>query len=908
MKTKNTIWMAVFFTIINVLQVNAQNNSNAVYNTASTEPGMENSIFGIHAGAQSINTNQQLPQFGRNVFVGFSAGRNANIITNECARNTFLGYSAGYNPENTSLINGGSDNVFVGNLAGWLNTTGERNVIIKSVRQLVQPWNNITGFENSILGYESGEFISSGMQNSFFGTNSGRRTTTGSNNSFLGHYAGALNETGSSNISVGSVGPSNGSDNILIGRDSGQNCASSTNILIGINSGRSLTTGNNNVAVGTNSGFALTLGGNNLLFGNSAGELITTGNNNMILGTGSGQGLSTGSNNVFLGKVNVGSTDPSNTVIIADNSANQRIYVGNNGYTGIGLGFNQIPQNRLELGSGLTGTMGLRFRGVNNTNFNPTSSSNKRVLTVNGSGDVVLVDDDLGNDWKLTGNAGTNPSTVNGWVSTAVAGTHFLGTTDNHDLVFRRNNVISGLIGANNTGFGFACLSSGNLTGTANTVFGVNAGAALTVASSNTAVGISALGSLSIGNGNTVIGRRAGFNLNGSSANGNVMIGNESGTNLINGGNNVFIGPVTVNTGSTASQAGATAGQTGDDTSGTIILASTAPVSGLPAQRLYIHNNGFTGIGLGNNVIPKNMLEIRSLSTNSSGLRFTNLNSNFYPGASASKFLTVDNQGDVILRDLPASGGATTNTLASSLNTMTSTVNSIVATAPIVSSVVNTISNGTLTTTVNGVASNVVTLPTSNTNSCNLFNCDGTIDTNNATSPNPGLRTVHMENNNLFFDTGSSAFAQGTTGSGRIYIGSATNNFPLLNFIPPVTPANDPVSRYRLLVEGGVLTEHVKVALSNGSDWRDDVFENHYDLMPLKEIEAFVKANKHLPGIESADELVKNGLDLGDMQAKQMGKIEELTLHAIEQEKKLEAQAKEIEELKTLVKALLDKK
>jgi hypothetical protein len=71
--------------------------------------------------------------------------------------------------------------------------------------------------------------------------------------------------------------------------------------------------------------------------------------------------------------------------------------------------------------------------------------------------------------------------------------------------------------------------------------------------------------------------------------------------------------------------------------------------------------------------------------------------------------------------------------------------------------------------------------------------------------------------------------------------------------------------------------------------------------MPLNEVETFVKENKHLPGIDSANELVKNGLDVAEMQAKQMGKIEELTLYVIQQNK-------EIEELKAQVKALLEKK
>jgi uncharacterized coiled-coil protein SlyX len=62
-----------------------------------------------------------------------------------------------------------------------------------------------------------------------------------------------------------------------------------------------------------------------------------------------------------------------------------------------------------------------------------------------------------------------------------------------------------------------------------------------------------------------------------------------------------------------------------------------------------------------------------------------------------------------------------------------------------------------------------------------------------------------------------------------------------------------------------------------------------------------------LPGVESASELSKNGLDIAVMQSKQMEKIEELTLYIIEQNKALEKTQKEMEELKLQMKALIAK-
>jgi hypothetical protein len=103
---------------------------------------------------------------------------------------------------------------------------------------------------------------------------------------------------------------------------------------------------------------------------------------------------------------------------------------------------------------------------------------------------------------------------------------------------------------------------------------------------------------------------------------------------------------------------------------------------------------------------------------------------------------------------------------------------------------------------------------------------------------------------------------------------------------------------YKLFVEKGILTEKIKVAVAGSGNWADYVFAKDYELMPLSEVEEYITENKHLPSIPSADEVVKNGLDLGQMDAKLLQKIEELTLYMIELKKENVAQAKEIESLK----------
>jgi hypothetical protein len=92
---------------------------------------------------------------------------------------------------------------------------------------------------------------------------------------------------------------------------------------------------------------------------------------------------------------------------------------------------------------------------------------------------------------------------------------------------------------------------------------------------------------------------------------------------------------------------------------------------------------------------------------------------------------------------------------------------------------------------------------------------------------------------------------------------------------------------YKLFVNGSIRTKKLKVSQSG---WPDYVFDKNYVLPSLKVLECFVKANHHLPGIVSASEVAREGLDVGDNQATLLQKIEELTLYLIDQNKKLEKQ------------------
>jgi hypothetical protein len=87
----------------------------------------------------------------------------------------------------------------------------------------------------------------------------------------------------------------------------------------------------------------------------------------------------------------------------------------------------------------------------------------------------------------------------------------------------------------------------------------------------------------------------------------------------------------------------------------------------------------------------------------------------------------------------------------------------------------------------------------------------------------------------------------------------------------------------KLAVNGDVYAKKIKVTQTG---WPDFVFEKNYELKPLSEVESFIKQNKHLPEVPSADEVAKNDLDLGEMNKILLMKVEEVTLYLIEMEKK----------------------
>jgi hypothetical protein len=100
---------------------------------------------------------------------------------------------------------------------------------------------------------------------------------------------------------------------------------------------------------------------------------------------------------------------------------------------------------------------------------------------------------------------------------------------------------------------------------------------------------------------------------------------------------------------------------------------------------------------------------------------------------------------------------------------------------------------------------------------------------------------------------------------------------------------------FKLAVEGKIGAREVQVTAAN--PWPDYVFEKDYKLPSLQDVKTYIDQNKHLPEVPSAKEIEKNGLQLGEMNAILLKKVEELTLHLIQTNQRLDKLEQENAEL-----------
>lgn len=103
----------------------------------------------------------------------------------------------------------------------------------------------------------------------------------------------------------------------------------------------------------------------------------------------------------------------------------------------------------------------------------------------------------------------------------------------------------------------------------------------------------------------------------------------------------------------------------------------------------------------------------------------------------------------------------------------------------------------------------------------------------------------------------------------------------------------------KLSVNGKIRAHEIKVETTN---WPDYVFDPAYQLIPLKELENYIKVNKHLPQMPTAEQVVANGIQLGEMNNLLVKKVEELTLHLIDKDKQIDNLLQRLEAVEKIIK------
>lgn len=322
--------------------------------------------------------------------------------------------------------NDGDFNIGIGTSSLYYNTMGQGNVALGS-----STLRNTRGSLNVGLGHAALNLIN-GDFNIGIGYASGNYMTSGNYNTLIGNRVGASN------------GPATGLN------------SGSHNIFIGNGSGEGITSGSGNTIIGVNGGLPSTLNSTALLGYNSVGGngIVGLTMSNYNAGFGSKFRLAPGTipqNTLEISQGNIGKsglrfTNLTNTtppipnpslltnkgvlsvdlngdvILVTDQSGGitsncavtnfiprtanatgnlscSQVYDSNvNGVGGVGI--NTItPGNRLEIKHGKPDNSGLRF--TNLTSLSPVKDENiGTVLSVNSTGDVVLVKDLIGSTLK----------------------------------------------------------------------------------------------------------------------------------------------------------------------------------------------------------------------------------------------------------------------------------------------------------------------------------------------------------------------------------------------------------------------------------------------------------------------------------------------------------------------------
>ena len=531
-----------------------------------------------------------------------------------------------------------------------------------------------------------------------------------------------------------------------------------------------------------------------------------------------------------------------------------------------------------------------------------------QVLATNGSGSLswTTLSSGTSGGWALNGNLNTNPST------------NYIGTSDLHPLVFRVNSVKSGLIDpvSYNSAFGFEALMNNN-GGMYNTASGVDALYANTTGSFNSADGDGALNSNTIGTNNTANGYLAlAFNIDGKW---NTADGSSALKSNISGSYNTANGYYSMN-GNTYGQENTAIGVQALKLNTTGSYNTAIGVNSLYSnidgnyntasghKALYSNTNGWSNTAIGYSALNKNTtasdntacgmyaLELNNGDYNSAlGFQALGLNTNGYNNTAIGFYAGKNNSiGHDNLFLGYSAGISNISGIGNQFIGSNAGHNSIASW--------NTLIGDNAGYRITSGHDNQFIGSQSGTNTTiGSYNiCLGTWAGNNNIS---GSYNTYLGNGANSADGVNNSAAIGNVAyveaSNTIVLGSinGVNGAGATSVV--AIGRTTPAYGYMLSVNGKIISEELKVQLV--ATWPDYVFDEKYQLMPLVELEKSIDQEKHLPGLPSAADVKNDGIMVGDMQAKLLKKVEELTLYVIKLQKQNDELAKKDKEIMQMI-------
>lgn len=319
-------------------------------------------------------------------------------------------------------------------------------------------------YENTFLGYHSGNGITTGSNNTGSGAYSLEYNSTGTLNAAVGYYALRLNSTGSENAGIGAYALNN-------------NMNGHYNTALGIRAMQGNSSGACNSAMGNEALIANTTGNNNVAIGMYAMQKNMSGSDGTAVGTGAMRYYNIITNPWIIANVAIGFNALRGSTTVSQNSGNYNTAVGyqslqsnTQGNRNTGLGNQTLYLNTT---GGDNTAIGYLSLSSNSTGISNTAVGSSSLSLSYGNYNSAL------GSFALANNQGGEFNSAFG--TQALYG----NTAGNYNTALGYQSMTATTTGWYNTAVGYRS-SNNNPTGSYNTCIGYNSGSTAQVNFDNT--------------------------------------------------------------------------------------------------------------------------------------------------------------------------------------------------------------------------------------------------------------------------------------------------------------------------------------------------------------------------------------------------------------------------------------